>query len=241
MRQFVRDYELVETIPDGCYDFKGGSAAHKSVVFHCFKNEEHVEVLDIGFGLGHLGQLIKSNKNTSHWQVDGVDGYEVACYNRGLFEKKYYRNVFHGFAEKLRSDFIARYDLICLLDVIEHLDIEAAKFLMRFLLCSMKESARLCLSTPLYYMPQKGDGDDLEEHLIGVPASSMLAMQPLMYASHLTLDMLVGTFVFPKDSLDYIDFFQPTDNRAFTLEKGIRVARSVRMDLTQGTLIFCAT
>jgi hypothetical protein len=82
-----------------------------------------------------------------------------------------------------------------LLDVIEHLNIDSAKFLLFFLLLSLRNDALLFISTPLYFLPQASTAGDLEEHLIGVPASSMMALQPLMYSTYATEDLLVGSFI----------------------------------------------
>jgi hypothetical protein len=89
MRQYVKNYELIEKIPLGDYKFDGGSVAQKGMIFHCVDNAMNNQVLDIGFGLGHLGTIIKSNSSTAHWEVDGIDGYQIACYNEKLFEKNF--------------------------------------------------------------------------------------------------------------------------------------------------------
>ena len=132
----------------------------------------------------------------------------------------------------LRSD--KKYKIICLLDVIEHLNVETAKWLLRTLLANMGEDAFLFISTPLWFYPQNQiQDDDLEEHLIGVPASSMMALIPLMYAVN---NPLVGGFVYGKKSLDYVEIFQPTGNKNFSYDMGLNVIKSLNMPVQNGVV-----
>lgn len=127
---------------------------------------------------------------------------------------------------------IKEYNIICLLDVIEHLDIASAKNLLKTILTAMNENSFLFISTPLWFYPQDNQQDgDLEEHLIGVPASSMMAMLPKIYSIG---KQLVGGFVYGKKSLAYIDFFQPIEDKNFNMEKGLNIIKSIRMDPTPG-------
>jgi 2-polyprenyl-3-methyl-5-hydroxy-6-metoxy-1,4-benzoquinol methylase len=235
LRQFVKDYELIEHIPEGNYRFDGGSCAPKGMIFHIIDDaSKKINVLDIGFGLGHLGEVIKKNPSSSHWEIDGIDGYEVACFNTALYKENYYRNIWHGLAQDLSIDQLRKYDVICLLDVIEHLNIETSKWLLRTLLSALREDSFLFISTPLWFYPQahKKEGD-LEEHLIGVPASSMMALQPIMYAFGVNL---VAGFIYKRTSLEFIEFFQPTADKTFSEERGKKVAISVGMRLIENVL-----
>lgn len=74
MFQTVRDYEPISDLSDeNGYRAEGFSLAPKSLIFHILPDNSHpVQVLDIGFGVGQLGQLIKEEKTTNHWQIDGV-------------------------------------------------------------------------------------------------------------------------------------------------------------------------
>lgn len=235
IHQIVSDYKVVRDIESGNHQFNGTSAALKQIIFHLFDDLSRPRsVLDIGFGRGELGQLIKSQPQTLHWEVDGVDGFDVTCRNLSLFQKGYYRNIWHGYAQELQPEQLASYDVICLLDVIEHLDAPTAKQLLRTLLSSLGEQSYLFISTPLWFYPQDPQQEgDLEEHLIGVPAQSMLALQPVMYA---TGPMLVSNFVFRRDSLRFIDAFEPTTDRSFNLEQGTHAAQLAGMRLDPGVL-----
>ena len=75
MRQIVGDYSvLVELkILEGAP--LGDSASPKAMAFHILEsNSVSVDVLDIGFGLGGMGRLLKQSNQTSHWNIDGIDG-----------------------------------------------------------------------------------------------------------------------------------------------------------------------
>jgi 2-polyprenyl-3-methyl-5-hydroxy-6-metoxy-1,4-benzoquinol methylase len=235
MRQIIQNYSIltelknVERIP------MGDSASPKSLIFHILENNTvPVDVLDVGFGIGGLGRLLKANNETNHWNVDGIDGWEANCLNKELFEKEIYRNIWHGLAQELPSEVISKYKIICLLDVIEHLNAETAKWLFRTLLTNMGESSFLFISTPLWFYPQNQQQDgDLEEHLIGVPASSMMALIPAMYSIN---NPLIGGFVYGKKSLNYIDFFQPSTDKKFSYEMGLNIIKCLNIPAQSGVV-----
>ncbi len=217
----VRDYQIVAPIPANDQVFNGDSAATKEIVQHVFvDNSVPRTVLDIGFGIGELARVLKTNPATAHWQIDGIDGFEKTCQNVPLFERGWYRNIWHGLAQEIPHEALASYDILCLFDVIEHLDVPAAKLLLKSLLQSLGPNSRLLLSTPLWFYPQhQNHAGDLEEHLIGVPAKALMAMQPRMHL--VSPAALVGNFVFGKESLAYIEHFQPTTDRSFGMRQGL--------------------
>lgn len=233
MQQIVKDYQILVEIPHFDTLPKGTSASPKGMIFHILEeNTCPIEVLDIGFGTGELGHLIKANRETNHWNIDGIDGWEANCLNKNLFDKNIYRNIWHGLAQELPSEIISKYKIICLLDVIEHLNPETAKWLLRTLLTNMGEDSVLFISTPLWFYPQNQQQDgDLEEHLIGVPASSMMALIPKMYSISYPL---VGGFVYGKRSLSYVDFFQPTTDKNFTYDMGANILKCLNIPSEQG-------
>lgn len=226
MKQYVDNYKVLESFPSEIGRASGNSDSPKSLIFHVVTDlSQDVEVLDIGFGAGSLGELIKSNPSTRHWSVDGIDGWEPNCRNLDLFQRGIYRHVWHGFAQELSAERLSRYKIVCFLDVIEHLTVDTAKWLLRTLLSSLGPDSYLFVSTPLWFYPQDSQqAGDLEEHLIGVPASSMLALCPLMYAVN---HPLIGGFVFNRRSLDFIEFCQPTADKSFSYSRGVSVANFV--------------
>ncbi|MBT8518728.1 methyltransferase domain-containing protein [Polynucleobacter paneuropaeus] len=237
VQQTVKDYEAIFPEQEGQVNTVGGGESDKNILMELGKIlPDAVEVLDIGFGTGSLGHFIANNSELSQWRVDGIDGYEKACKNPTLVEKKYYRNIWWCNAENLTSDRLKKYQLICILDVIEHLQIDDAKLLLRQILSGLNEGSYLFLSTPLWFYPQGHiEAGDLEEHLIGVPASALLALKPIMYSVG---PQLVGGFIFTRDSLQYIDQFEPTTDRDFTYERGIQNAIESGLSLDIGVVNF---
>lgn len=233
MRQIIKDYSILTELSTLESFPMGDSSAPKGIIFHILNdNSVPVEVLDVGFGTGGLGRLVKSTNFTVHWSIDGIDGWDTNCLNKELFDKKIYRNVWHGLAQELPSEILSKYKIICLLDVIEHLDADTAKWLLRTLLTNMGENSFLFISTPLWFYPQNQQQEgDLEEHLIGIPASSMMALIPIMYSIN---DPLVGGFVYNKRSLDYIEFFQPSANKKFSYEMGLEIIKCLNMPSQPG-------
>lgn len=214
----------------------GDSASPKELILHILNDvTTEVEVLDIGFGTGKLGQIIKGNESTKHWIVDGVDGLTANCFNTELISSKIYRNIWNGLAQDLPSEQFKKYKIVCLLDVIEHLTINTAKWLLQTILTSMNDDAFLFVSTPLWFYPQNSNqAGDFEEHKIGIPASSMMALLPVMYSIN---HPLIGGFVYTKKSLDFIEFFQPTADKSFSFEKGLAIANAIRLEYRPGILI----
>lgn len=225
----VNDYRIVAPIPANDQIYNGDSAATKEIVQHVYADNSAARtVLDIGFGIGELARVLKTNPATAHWQVDGIDGFEKTCQNVALFDKGWYRNIWHGLAQEISQQVLASYDVLCLFDVIEHLDAPTAKHLLKSLLQSLGPDSRLVLSTPLWFYPQhQNHAGDLEEHLIGVPAGSLMALQPRMYL--VTPAALVGNFVFGKESLPFIDQFQPTTDRTFSMRQGLEQMAALGM------------
>jgi 2-polyprenyl-3-methyl-5-hydroxy-6-metoxy-1,4-benzoquinol methylase len=234
-RQVVKDYSIVAPLAGTGQFPRGESASPKDVVFHILEdNSQPVEILDIGFGTGTLGEIVKNNPATAHWAVDGVDGFEPNCCNAELFDKMIYRHIWYGLAQEIPLDQFKKYKIICLLDIVEHLTADTARWLVRTLLASMADDAFLFISTPLWFYPQEHIQEgDLEEHLIGVPATSMMALLPLMYT---VVPPLVGGFVFAKRSLDFIEFFQPTSDRSFSYERGLAIAEIINCQYVPGQL-----
>lgn len=221
MQQYISNYQLLNEIPPGDYHFTGNSAGNKAVIKYVFSGNEGMRtVLDIGFGVGDLGRIVKTDPATKHWQVDGIDGFHDTCCNLDLFEKRYYRNIWHGLAQELSPEQLKAYDVLCLFDVIEHLDAPGATALLCKLLESLGPDSRLVLSTPLWFWPQaQFNPGDLEEHLIAIPSSSLLRLQPHMFT--VSSRCMVGTFVFSRRSLANLEHFKPTADRNFSLAAGI--------------------
>jgi len=222
MQKYVSNYEVIRDIQPGNYHFTGNSVGNKRVLRHIFDDPAQTRmVLDIGFGVGDLGTIMKSDPAVKHWEIDGIDGFFDACQNSALFNRRIYRNVWHGLAQELPKSSLQAYDVICLFDVIEHLDVESATALLRALLEALGPQSRLVLSTPLWFWPQSQQhAGDLEEHLIAVPVRCLVGLAPLMFT--VNSRFLVGTFVYGQKSLDRLDFFRPITDKAYGIESGRR-------------------
>ena len=220
MEKIVSDYTLIKDVNPANCKFTGNSVGYKEIVTHLFSDKATTRsILDIGFGVGDLGRIVKNNTATHHWNVDGIEGFHDACCNIELFNKKYYRNIWHGLAEELPGELLKSYDLICLFDVIEHINPDIAKTLLKALLNSLGPDSKLIISTPLWFWPQSQQNpDDLEEHQFGVPAQSLLLLAPTAY--HINSRFLVGTFVFSKKSLEHIDNFSVITDPGFDYNAG---------------------
>ena len=111
MQQILKNYNTIVELETFEFTPKGDSASPKGLIFHAMKdNSDNINVLDIGFGTGSLGSYIKSNPDTNHWQVDGIDGWRANCFNNNLLNSKTYRNIWHGLAQELPSDEISKYE-----------------------------------------------------------------------------------------------------------------------------------
>lgn len=222
----VADYKIVADIavPPN-YVFVGWSSSAKHLVPQIFgKTPSRVTALDIGFGRGDMGNIIKHDPLCRDWVVDGIDGFYRTCCNVPLFENRVYRNVWHGLVQDLDRATLESYDLICFFDVIEHLDAATAKKVLTDLLTWMKPDCKLAIGTPLWFLIQShGEEGDLEPHLCGIPVTSLLDLSPVLYNINKTY--LVGTFILDKSSLAHIDKFVPTTDRSFDEAAGIKLVK----------------
>lgn len=99
----------------------------------------------------------------------------------------------------------------------------------------MGNDSLLFLSTPLwFYQDDYQQEGNLEEHLIGVPASSIMALIPKMNSIS---NPLIGGFVYGKDSPNYIDFFEPTADKKFSYEMGLNILKCLKVP-TQPDVVY---
>ena len=147
LKQIVKNYQIISDIPPRDYRFAGNSHGQKQAPKYVYPDKAPTRtLLDIGFGLGELGRIVKTDNSTQHWHIDGIDGcFFDTCCNVDLFKKEYYRNIWHGLAQDIPVQLNA-YDMICLFDVIEHLDADNAKQLLKNLLGALGDDSFLILS-----------------------------------------------------------------------------------------------
>uniref|UniRef100_A0A7V4TH12 Glycosyltransferase n=1 Tax=Candidatus Caldatribacterium saccharofermentans TaxID=1454753 RepID=A0A7V4TH12_9BACT len=114
-------------------------------------------ILDVGIGFGKYGVLLREALELpyeryarSRWKVkiDGVEAFEG--YRNPIHEFAYNR-VFYGRIEEILSS-LGQYDVILLIDVLEHFEKEEGKKLLQDLLLHARKS--LLVSTPRFPAPQ---------------------------------------------------------------------------------------
>jgi len=110
-------------------------------------------ILDVGIGFGKYGLLLREvlelpyeRYAQSQWKVkiDGVEAFEG--YRNPIHEFAYNR-VFYGRIEEILP-FLGQYDVLLLIDVLEHFEKEEGKKLLRDLLLHARKS--LLVSTPRF-------------------------------------------------------------------------------------------
>lgn len=98
-------------------------------------------VLDIGPGFGKYGVLIREYWNTKPEALDALEAWEP--YVTPMM-KAIYDEVIIGRAEEQGQSFFSKYDLILMIDVLEHIEKEAALDMLwrmknRVLICTPRD------------------------------------------------------------------------------------------------------
>ncbi|PKL66229.1 MAG: hypothetical protein CVV28_11855 [Methanobacteriales archaeon HGW-Methanobacteriales-1] len=113
-------------------------------------------ILDVGFGAGAYGKLLRS---FYYLNIDGLDIYDSYIEEMGL--NKIYDNIY--IENMLDFDF-EYYDLIIMGDVLEHMDLEPAKKLVSSIIEEDK-CGRMVISVPYHYEQDELYGNSYEKHL----------------------------------------------------------------------------
>jgi len=144
-----------------------------------------VSILDIGIGFGKWGFLFREyldinsflfkespaydpegyrNKNyiykdKENWKRT-IDGIEVAAEYVGTIQNLIYNKIFIGNIEEI-ADSLNTYDLIICGDIIEHIEKEKGKGLVKKLY--QKSNDAIIIATPAYFIPQGSIFDNIHE------------------------------------------------------------------------------
>ena len=127
------------------------------------------KILEIGPGFGAYGVLAREyldiadgRENYKHWQRQ-IDCIEVFPEYLTPVHKFIYNHIFKGNALKILPKIKKRYDLILIIDVLEHLKKNDGQFLLKM---SLKKARSVIVSTPIKMDEQNSAfGNPYEKHL----------------------------------------------------------------------------
>ena len=138
------------------------------LILELVQHEKPTSILDVGVGFGKYGVLLRELLDVPHqryhpdsWQVriEGVEGCEVY---RTPIHDHVYDAVHYGDVRAL-LDGLPVYDVVLLIDVLEHFDRDEGEEVLRKLLAHARKA--LIVSTPLNpTMEQTYLDNDLERH-----------------------------------------------------------------------------
>lgn len=115
-------------------------------------------ILDIGFGRGKYGFLVK--EYYPEMKIDGLEVFKdyIKPHHKEIYGKIYNKNAFD-----LTDEEIKKYDLFLIIDAVEHWEIEAGRaFLDRL----TQFGAKVIVSTPRSVAPQGAEyGNEWERHV----------------------------------------------------------------------------
>lgn len=138
-----------------------------STILDIVLSQEPKIILDVGIGFGKYGVLLRemldiSNERYSKdkWEViiDGIEGYKD--YKNPIYEYVY-NKVYFGFVQEIIKNLERDYDLILMIDVLEHFDKNEGEKIISMLL---KKCKNLLLCTPAIPSEQSYLDNDLEKH-----------------------------------------------------------------------------
>lgn len=114
------------------------------------------KILDVGFGSGVYGKLLRA---FYYQNIDGIDVYDKNIHEMGL--DKIYDNIL---IENILDFDFDHYDLIIMGDVLEHMELEAAKKLLSSFI-ENKKCSTMIISIPYEYEQGELYGNSHEKHL----------------------------------------------------------------------------
>jgi len=151
-------------MPSSCY-------TQISIIVWLIKSINPMKMLDVGIGFGKYGFLAREylelwdeRNKYNDWkrQIDGIEGCPsyITSLQKTIYNKIYYMNVLHALAE-LDAKRIT-YDLIIMIDVLEHFDRETGLSVLKKL---TKIGKNVVISTPKKVSNQGAVfNNPLEEH-----------------------------------------------------------------------------
>lgn len=138
-----------------------------STIMNFIANENPKSILDVGIGFGKYGVLSreildieKENYYKKDWKViiDGIEGFKD--YKNSIHEYVY-NKVFYGLVQDIYKDIEKNYDLIIMIDILEHFEKEVGVQIINELL---KKCKSLLISVPAIPSEQSYLNNILETH-----------------------------------------------------------------------------
>jgi len=142
-------------------------------IIHLVKKLQPKKILDIGKGFGKYGFLIHEYVGISTTQrIDparslkeqsaiSIDAVEVDTDLMLSHLDQFYQQVYFGDVLKIYPDLPA-YELVLMIDIIEHINKEAALGLLKFLL---KKGSKIIIATPIDFFEQHVYESEFENHV----------------------------------------------------------------------------
>ena len=151
-------------------------------------------ILDVGTGLGKLGVLgreyLEGHSDKSNWRrrIDGIEGFAPYISPIHSFV---YDQIFMGEAQTIVPALNTHYDLVLLIDVIEHFEHQSGQ---AFLSELCRHTDNILLSTPKQFFKQDAVfGNALEEHKSYWVVQNFLSLGPVcVIPSETSLICLIG-------------------------------------------------
>lgn len=146
------------------------------------------KVLDIGPGFGKYGMLAREylelwdgRDQYSDWRcrIDCIEGFEkyITPLHRYI-----YNDVYTGDAARMVFDLEERYDLVLMIDVIEHFEHEKGLEILNYFLA---RGSHILISTPKFVNPQgEAFGNPFEQHRSGWKKSDFKSFRSSFIIRH---------------------------------------------------------
>jgi cyclopropane fatty-acyl-phospholipid synthase-like methyltransferase len=121
-----------------------------------FEYGNYTKVLDIGLGSGKYGLLCREySKNLE--QLDGVEVHKpyITDVQKAIYDTIYYMDVTKDYT-KLPTD----YDLVLMIDVIEHMSYEKGHEILKYF-----KGSSILVSTPISFATEPHPENPFQEHI----------------------------------------------------------------------------
>jgi len=171
---------------------EGKAATIKYILENVGKGDK---ILDVGFGSGVYGKLLRA---FYYQNIDGVDVYDKNIKELGL--DKIYDTIY---IENILDFDLDYYDLIIFGDVLEHIELKLAKNLLSKLI-SENKCGKIIVSIPYKYEQDEIYGNPYEKHLQPEVTSEYMEKHypylKLIDESTLPLGGIIGVYVWEKET-----------------------------------------